>query len=320
MGEFGKAFSLGKPFSASVYDELIYTLHEERTASWSIDTINNYLSVAYLVVSDSLSKKGGLQRGDYLLFNTGLESNFEYLYCIAKSSNRTGKVDFCGFLTQKDIISNYQLTEDDFSDLKSPKECLATGLMDFSEVQIQWPEDNYCESELETRFCWILNNCVTLVEGKPIVEDYKGPLESFHDWMHIIIDNCDRLPMSLLKSIIYKGEFNRYNNKYQIQYDILCNCLYLKRNVYKYLKKILEKAGESSIQFSKVDSDMIAPYYYPEEGLINYAMPLYLGHDSKPDCAFVFDQKGKIHTLLTMEQLRLNVKVIAPTKQYKWLL
>lgn len=321
MQEFERVFSLEKPNSALVYDSLIYLLHEERKGSWSITTIKNYLSIAYLVAYDksgilTLNRKLQMQEDSFLLFNTGLETNHQPLYCIGKAPNDDSKAIFLGFYTKTQIVEEYQLKDGDFEKLRSPKEFLAQELIDFSKKEIELPKDNYCKSELRKRLDWIKNNC-KINDGK--VENYTGKSypEPFCDWMHIILDNCDRLPKALLYEIVNKG---KYNNKYQIQYDILCNSLPSKGNkAYDVIKEIIERSINYSIQLSKVDYDMIVPYYYAQKSEINYAMPLYLEHKEKPDCALVFDQKGKVHTLLTIEQLSLNIKVIAPNRFYKWL-
>ena len=338
MNDFETAFSLKKPDSALAYDKLIYTLREERTGAWDISGIKNYLSVAYCVVKDKSTnslprdiiehlvshlgldkstnslprdrKDSGLYRGDYYLFNTGLETNHQPLYCIGEAQE-SGVSKFLGFCTKREIMENYKLKDDAFLNLKSPKELLSSdpNLKDFSKGQrINFPEDNYCDSDLQDRFYWV--EAKIGIKNQPNTGKYK----EFKGWMHIVLDNCDRLPISILKEIIDVNYNNKdINYNYKIQYDIL------KNKAIDIVKGILELAKEHSYQLASVENDMIVPYYYVKGSCINYAMPLYLRHNEKPDCALVFDKDGLVHTLLTMNQLRLNIKIMGLGRHYKWL-
>ena len=338
INEFEGAFSLKKPDSALAYDKLIYTLREERTGAWDISAIKNYLSVAYCVVVDKSTsslacgkKDSGLYRGRYYLFNTGLETNHQPLYCTGLETNHqplycigeaqeSGVAKFLDFCTKREIVENYKLENDAFHNLKSPKELLSSDpdLKDFSNGQrINFPEDNYCDSDLQDRLYWL----------KAKIEKNKqsntGECKDFKGWLHIILDNCDRLPMSILREITdvnygYNNKDKNYN--YKIQYDILSHKdMDVVKGRLETAKGILEAAKEYSYQLAGVENDMIVPYYYPEGYCINYAMPLYLRHNEKPDCALVFDKEGVVHTLLTMSQLRLNIKIMGLGRHYKWL-
>ena len=304
MNDFETAFSLKKPDSALAYDKLIYTLREERTGAWNISAIKNYLSVAYCVVKDKSTNSLLCDR------KTGLETNHQPLYCIGEAQE-SGVAKFLDFCTKREIMKNYQLEDDAFSDLKSPKELLSSDpdLKDFSKGQrINFPEDNYCDSDLQDRFDYV---------GAKIGRNNQsntGKYKEFKGWMHIILDHCDRLPISILREIIdvnYNNKDKNYN--YRIQYDILNN------KAMDAVKGILELAKEHSYQLASVENDMIVPFYYVEGTCINYAMPLYLSHNEKPDCALVFDKDGLVHTLLTMSQLRLNIKIMGLGRRYKWL-
>lgn len=323
--EFHMDFSLGKPECAKEYNSLRYKISED----WNITALQNYLSTAYVIVNDHARGEdiNIFSKGGYRIFNTGLEKNLHAIYCVGKEKQKdSGKFNFKGFFTEKEIKETLEIENCDFSKLQPPKEILKRELINSPAPQdIIPPSKNFIKDDAKKRLRWICENCCleSISNNRcriidPIDKGEAAP--RFYDWMHLIIDNCNRLPLTLLKETIYEGLYENYNNKYQIQCDILANWINQKRNTHEVIKQILEKAIKYSENIHKIHNYMIVPFYYIEKSCLNYALPLYLEYKEKPDCAVIFNAKGEIHTILHIDQIRLNARIIGlDVHRFKWL-
>lgn len=88
------------------------------------------------------------------------------------------------------------------------------------------------------------------------------------------------------------------------------------------LKHIIETAVAESIELYKENKNMIAPFWHIDYGNMgerNWAMPLFISHQEKPDCAVVFNDGGEIRTILNIDEVTRNVRVFNDINKYDWL-
>lgn len=68
--------------------------------------------------------------------------------------------------------------------------------------------------------------------------------------------------------------------------------------------------------------NLIAPYYYiqgDDDNKIGFILPLYLEHLDKPDSALLFDSKGIVRTMINMNEVYIDLRLIGRIDAYSWL-
>lgn len=160
-------------------------------------------------------------------------------------------------------------------------------------------------------------------EGRECPEspNYKGD----YSWrcFHLIIDGSDNLPKHFLQYLLGKQYLDGYLNTYEyeiaIKYAMLnhknrneiCECIY----------DMLNDAVEYSFKLSK-QHNLIAPYYYiksKDDNKIDFMLPLFLENSEKPDCALLFNKDGEVKTLLNMDEVYTDLRLIGRLDAYNWL-
>lgn len=144
---------------------------------------------------------------------------------------------------------------------------------------------------------------------------------------HLIIDGSDNIPMPILHYMLTNlgkrlkeiDENDTECIKFLIQYAILdigkddtviniCSCIY----------DMLKEAMSYSLKLNK-QLNMIAPYYFIKEKNICFMLPLFLEHLEKPDCALIFNEEGEIKTLINMDEVYTDLRLIGRIDAYSWL-
>lgn len=147
---------------------------------------------------------------------------------------------------------------------------------------------------------------------------------------HLIIDGSDNLPKSILRYIL--GEFQGWSTEMeylskeerekcrrQIQSEIVCgkNTLAICKCIYQMVKDAKTYAEKLSKTYN-----LIAPYYYiqgDDDNKIGFILPLYLEHLDKPDSALLFDSKGIVRTMINMNEVYIDLRLIGRIDAYSWL-
>lgn len=152
------------------------------------------------------------------------------------------------------------------------------------------------------------------------IEDYSWRC------FHLIIDGSDNLPKHFLQYMLGERYLDGYLKTYdEDEYEIaikkamlnhsdrnkICECIY----------DMLYDAVEYSLKLSK-QINLIAPYYYiksKDNNKIDFMLPLFWEYSEKPNCALLFNKEGKVKTLINMDEVYTDLRLIGRLDAYNWL-
>lgn len=345
--------------SFPVFNNLLYKLAPEIHKRWTLKSLVHYISKVYEVANDLMDKGlpclPYTSDGKYIFFNTGLvDKYYNDIYCWGLIPKQKEKeiVMFKGFWTKHDLQKQQELSSigtEVLNSCKSVTEILQkkTHKAEYdrikNNIEPSFPEEfnedffkMYCdvrEKHLEEQ-----------VEGQLFQKEYEDLIEVMceegkddipecsrykkdYTWrcFHLIIDGSDNIPISILKymltrlnnKLITLNEDDTKNRQKIIQDTIFelkgnmigfCRCMY----------NMLKEAMLYSLKLSR-QSNLIAPYYYIKNKDICFMLPLFLEHLEKPDCALVFDKDGNAKTLINMDEVYTDLRLIGRIDAYSWL-
>lgn len=293
----------------------------------------------------------------YEFFNTGLVDKFyNDIYCFGEM--KEGKTIFMGFwtksemqkhlpyekfreiekildLTCKPIIEVYQkkIYEAELAITKNCTKPIFPQKFDrffweiYCKVRKSVLDDNLKDYNEEYRrfqaeYETLIENMCDKGRECPESPNYKGD----YSWrcFHLIIDGSDNLPKHILQYLLGKQYLDNYLNTYEeysfaIKYALIehdnryeiCKCIY----------DMLYDAVEYSFKLSK-QHNLIAPYYYiksKDDNKIDFMLPLFLEYSEKPDCALLFNKEGEVKTLINMDEVYTDLRLIGRLDAYNWL-
>ncbi len=357
--QFIDRFSLKKRYeSFPVFNNLLYKLAPEIHRKWTLKSLVHYINKVY-EVAESLYKAGlpcisYAMEDKYIFFNTGLvDKYYNDIYCWGFISEQNGNeiVMFKGFWTKHDLQEQQKLSligTEVLNSCKSVTEILQKKTYEAENKRIKnniepsFPENfdedffqKYCnvrkksleEQDEDKLFQKEYEDLVEIMceDGKdvPGCSSYKED----YTWrcFHLIIDGSDNIPISILKYLLTRlsnklttlNEDDIKNRQKIIQdtiFELKGNMIGFCRCIYNMLKEAMLYSLKLSRQ-----SNLIAPYYYIKNEDICFMLPLFLEHLEKPDCALIFNGKGEIKTLVNMEEVYTDLRLIGRLDAYSWL-
>lgn len=269
-----------------VLHQLIYRLKEEKTRDWNVSSLENYLKYVYkriLKYEDRYLKK----EGDLVAFNTGLMNKYNK------------EIYFIGILEDVNLETNYKPIDE-------PKDYYGFVTVDDIE-RVKKNEKSYKE---------IINNTerITFSDNGSFFHNYKKPIEikfKEQNWKHIIQDGINNFPPQFLSKYFLNidFEFINYENKCKIKSKLKDT----NTPEFIFLKKIIEKATNNSLEMYKHDDSLIAQIYYAKHDTLSYLIPLYILQSEKPDMVLLFNVNDYEKTINKIFDDRdLNEKILSP--------
>ena len=215
--------------------------------------------------------------GKYALFNTGLvDQYFEPIFALFlknKISGITSEWVFLDFPNSKDnsMGTVYKYFGKD-RDLPEPA--------------------NYLEHNNNSELIYNL--------------DY--PISKSNNWEHIIAENCDRLPVELLKNSGLPFDFSRFVdtsiNK-ERRHEELMEVLKNSPESCRRIKFAIENAIGLALKRVRWNFKTAIPIYYPRFHKICLLLPLCLCDEKKADAALVLDSVNGIYIQRTIFTLKM---------------
>ena len=278
----------------------------------------------------------------YVGFNTGLaDKSYKTIYCFGEVVDKDkDQYVFIGFFSETDFPEK-KINPNFVKGIKNIdilfKNGINSALKDMKDIKLP-PEPSWDDANDDWKKCCekrkrLLDGTTTPKirwdvcgkdkrEKQENIEKYirdHGKGEKLSGWAHFIIDGADNLPTPILQWLLNVSNPAYVKWKYDIQYNMLQdqNCNEICKSVYN----IIIRAVEYSKDMCRY-RNLVAPYYYIESRFVNkiqFMLPLFLEYDDEPDCAVLFDSDGNIHTLLNMDEVHTDLRILGKLDAYRWL-
>lgn len=172
---------------------------------------------------------------------------------------------------------------------------------------------SYKKGELYKFFNTIVKNNSYIKKEAKKLKDYFTQLPK-HENFTVDDDICclekdkalEERMEEIKKNILEEMENNRLEESKK-----LCECLV--DIIYLAVKKAFEQ-----YQAGKKEYNM-APFWYVRQDCISWALPLYISHQKKPDCAAIINKDGVICTILKMNEVYQDIRVFNNLEDYTWI-
>ena len=151
-------------------------------------------------------------------------------------------------------------------------------LTGFKEIKFYYPDKFALVSEYFKSNSEIIN--FDMVENLDL--SITGTIEiKFKNWEHIIQDGIDNFPSQFLGKYFFNINYTFIN--YKNTSNIKERLKKTNKPEFKFLKKIIKKATNNSLEMYKHDDSLIAQIYYAKHDSSSYLIPLYILQSEKPD-------------------------------------
>jgi len=280
----------------------------------SITTLEEYMDIVITLVSEKTSASKDKENNPKELINERNWIGTDYRF---KTGIKIGNFHLYGFYDENFEFDKF-LWEPDDKSLYEPKD--ATKLIRTYNSAIYF-HDNWNSDSIEKRrndlgeLKTLRNECAKN-EAEDLKRLFKNELQGA---MHIIIDNIDRLPYSIIP---FDNE--PWNNKTYPNYKYNLQRLFLTKaeEHYAFMLEVITKSIKYSLQYH----NELFPHFYKEKREIQYALPLFFTGSKYADCVLILGREdGKElvfvpKTILTPKMYNKDIRVFNPSYEgINWL-